>query len=47
MPTRDMVQAKGDKVSVARTAIEKINVHVDKSKYLEYLNRVLSYHEYI
>ncbi|XP_017959064.1 uncharacterized protein LOC108653220 [Drosophila navojoa] len=31
MPTRDMVQAKGDKVSVARTAIEKINVHVDKN----------------
>ncbi|EDW60503.2 uncharacterized protein [Drosophila virilis] len=30
MPTRDMVQAKGDKVSVPRTTIEKISVYVDK-----------------
>lgn len=30
MPTRDMVQAKGDRVSVARTTIEKIFVNNDK-----------------
>ncbi|KAH8405510.1 hypothetical protein KR215_001493 [Drosophila sulfurigaster] len=30
MPTRDMVQAKGDKVTVERTAIEKLHVGVDK-----------------
>lgn len=30
MPTRDMVQAKGDKVSVARTTIEKIYVNNDR-----------------
>jgi len=35
MPTRDMVQAKGDKVSVARTNIEKLYLGKMKSK-LEY-----------
>ncbi|XP_034478864.1 uncharacterized protein LOC117785081 isoform X3 [Drosophila innubila] len=30
MPTRDMVQAKGDKVLVERTAIEKLNINVEK-----------------
>ncbi|KAH8297128.1 hypothetical protein KR044_005207 [Drosophila immigrans] len=30
MPTRDMVQAKGDKVAVERTAIEKLSMGADK-----------------
>jgi len=33
MPTRDMVQAKGDKVLVERTAIEKLNINVEKRKW--------------
>ncbi|EDV98130.1 GH22843 [Drosophila grimshawi] len=34
MPTRDMVQAKGDKVAVPCTAIEKININADKNPLL-------------
>ncbi|KAL7736760.1 hypothetical protein ACLKA6_015611 [Drosophila palustris] len=30
MPTRDMVQAKGDKILVERTAIEKLNTNFEK-----------------
>ncbi|KAH8400674.1 hypothetical protein KR009_000285 [Drosophila setifemur] len=34
MPTRDMVQAKGDKVSVARTNLEKLHLDVNKNTML-------------
>ncbi|KAH8233290.1 hypothetical protein KR026_006346 [Drosophila bipectinata] len=34
MPTRDMVQAKGDKVTVARSSLEKIETNVNKNPML-------------
>lgn len=33
MPTRDMVQAKGDKVTMARTSLEKIETNLNKSRF--------------
>ncbi|XP_032306946.1 uncharacterized protein LOC6494337 isoform X2 [Drosophila ananassae] len=34
MPTRDMVQAKGDKVTMARTSLEKIETNLNKNPML-------------
>lgn len=50
MPTRDMVQAKGDRVSVARTTIEKIFVNNDKGNVEgtalnQYVNYIFTFSE--
>ncbi|ALC40530.1 CG30020, partial [Drosophila busckii] len=42
MPTRDMVQAKGDKVSVASLAIEKLHIDANKRMYILLLSYIIA-----